>query len=252
MNICRDLSRYLYLALGAGVISAQTISISGTVTDTQAVLPGVAVTLRSDAIPARSTMTDAQGTFLFEGVTAGSYDLTFTREGFEGVTRTILITTNSATVDLALRPGAMFTRVEVTDVAGKATASRMDIPDRELPVQVSSISDDVIREQGANDLVNALKNASGVSARRFYGIYEYYTVRGFSQSDVQLVDGMKLEGNRINTQLNNVEQVEVLKGPSSILYGGQALSGAINIIRKKPQGIRAYDFFYRGGRWNLQ
>ena len=128
----------------------------------------------------------------------------------------------------------------------------MDIPDRELPVQVSSISDEVLREQGTNDLVNALKNASGVSARRFYGIYEYYTVRGFSQSEVQLVDGMKLEGNRINTQLNNVEQVEVLKGPSSILYGGQALSGAINIIRKKPQGAKAYDFFYRGGRWNLQ
>src|SRR5262249_18511143 len=74
----------------------------------------------------------------------------------------------------------------------------------------------------------------------------------FFQSDVQLVDGMRMEGNRINTQLNNVDQVEVLKGPSSILYGGQALSGAINIIRKKPQGVRAYDLFYRTGRWNLQ
>ena len=252
MNIRRDLSRYLCLALAAGTISAQTASISGTVTDTQAALPGVAVTLRSDAIAARSTTTDEKGAFLFERIATGSYDLTFAREGFEGVTRMIFITTGSAVVDIALHPGAMFTKVDVTDVAGKATASRMDIPDRELPVQVSSISDEVLREQGTNDLVNALKNASGVSARRFYGIYEYYTVRGFSQSEVQLVDGMKLEGNRINTQLNNVEQVEVLKGPSSILYGGQALSGAINIIRKKPQGAKAYDFFYRGGRWNLQ
>jgi outer membrane receptor protein involved in Fe transport len=44
--------------------------------------------------------------------------------------------------------------------------------------------------------------------------------------------------------------VEVLKGPSSALYGGDAVGGAINIIRKKPQGSRSYDFLYKGGRFN--
>jgi outer membrane receptor for ferric coprogen and ferric-rhodotorulic acid len=56
----------------------------------------------------------------------------------------------------------------------------MDVPDRELPVQVSSVSEEVLREQRSNDLGSALRNVSGVSARRFYGIYEYHTVRGFS------------------------------------------------------------------------
>ncbi len=92
----------------------------------------------------------------------------------------------------------------------------------------------------------------GRLAQRWYGMYEYYTIRGFQIADLQLVDGMRLEGNRINTQLNNVEQVDVLKGPSSVLYGGQALSGAINIIRKKPQAVRAYDLFFRGGRFATQ
>jgi len=69
-------------------------------------------------------------------------------------------------------------------------------------------------------------------------------------SDVLLVDGMRLQGNRINSQLNNVEQIDVLKGPSSILYGGQALSGAVNVIRKKPEATPAYDLFYRVGRFN--
>lgn len=233
-------------------VFAQPVSIAGTVTDTQAVLPGVAVTLLSGATAMRSTVTDDAGKFQFEGLTAGSYDLSFSRQGFAAVTRTVSLAGSSATVDVASRPGALSSRIEVTDVAGKATASRMDVPDRELPVQVISVPEEVLREEGSNDLVSALRNVSGVSARRFYGIYEYYTVRGFFGADVQLVDGMKLEGNRINTQLNNVEQVEVLKGPSSILYGGQALGGAINIIRKKPQAAKAYDFFYRGGRWNLQ
>lgn len=78
------------------------------------------------------------------------------------------------------------------------------------------------------------------------------TIRGFNSMDVQLVDGMRMEGNRFNTQLNNVQQVDVLKGPSSILYGSGALGGAINIIRKKPQSTRLYDLSYRTGRWNLQ
>jgi len=106
----------------------------------------------------------------------------------------------------------------------------------------------MIQMQEVNDMVNALRNVSGVSAQRWYGMYEYYKVRGFNIADVILVDGMRLEGNRINTQLNNVEQVDVLKGPSSFLYGGQALSGPINVVRKKPQGTRVCDFFYRVGR----
>ena len=67
-----------------------------------------------------------------------------------------------------------------------------------------------------------------------------------------LVDGMRTEAifNRFNTQLNNVDRIEVLKGPSSVLYGGDAVSGAINVLRKKPQGTRSYDFSYKGGRFN--
>ena len=101
-------------------------------------------------------------------------------------------------------------------------------------------------------MANALRNASGVQAQRLYGVYEQYTIRGFNAADVMLVDGMRTEAifNRFNTQLNNVESVEVLKGPSSVLYGGDAVGGAINIIRKKPQATRGYDFMYKGGRFN--
>src|SRR5258707_15621814 len=88
-------------------------------------------------------------------------------------------------------------------------------------------------------------------------MFQYYTIRGFRsggsadlRGDVVLADGVRVLGNRINTQLNSVERIDVLKGPSSILYGGQFLSGAINIIRKKPQAPRVYDLFYRGGRFN--
>lgn len=247
------------------MVSAQTSRgmISGLVTDASgAVMPGVAVTLTSqEAGIRRDAMTDEAGQYRFDGLMAGSYELSFARQGFETTSRTLLLTAESGTMDVILGVSGVSTSIIVrevagtlVDIAGKTTASRMVVPDRDLPVQVSSIPRQLLQEQGVNDMVTALRNASGVSATRKWGMYEYYTIRGFSVgdrgTDVLLVDGMRVEGNRFNTQLNNVEQIDVLKGPNSILYGGQALGGAINIIRKKPEAASSYELFYRGGRFN--
>ncbi|MEO8053380.1 MAG: TonB-dependent receptor, partial [Acidobacteriota bacterium] len=229
---------------------AQELSLSGTVHDPQAVAQGISVTLRSPGGVSQKVTTDSSGQYRFDRLAAGAFELSFAGAGFETATQTVSLTTEPTVVNVTLALSGVRTTLQVIDAAGKATSSRMEIPDDELPVQVSSISLQTLQQQGVNDLVTALRNASGVSAQRFYGIYEYYTIRGFNQADVELVDGMRLEGNRFNTQLNSVEEVDVLKGPSSILYGGQALGGVINIIRKKPRGTKAYDLFYTAGRFN--
>src|SRR4029453_13147671 len=113
---------------------------------------------------------------------------------------------------------------------------------------VDTVSSDLIEAQATNDLVSALKNVPGVNAFTTYGVYEYYAFRGFLDS-VQLVDGVRNEGNRINTQLTNVERVEVLKGPSSALYGGGALGATVNLIRKKPSATPTYEFVASAGNW---
>ena len=229
-------------------------SITGIVRNQQGPAADVAVSIKTNsgspnAGSLKDTRTDPDGKYTFDGLMGGYYELTFSREGFQTLVRAVPLNAESQVVDVVLNIGAVSTSVDVVDVAGKATSSRIDIPDRDLPVQVSSVTLQTLQAQGVNDMVTALRNVSGVTAMRQYGVYEYYTVRGFFQGDVQLVDGMRLEGNRFNTQLNNVERIDVLKGPSSILYGGQALGGAINIIRKKPQATRASDFYLKGGRF---
>jgi iron complex outermembrane receptor protein len=230
--------------------SAQQLSISGTVHDPQTVASGVSVTLRGPGGTITEAKTDTSGVYKFGALGSGSYELSFAGQGFETVSRPLTLTTEPRTVDVTLSLSGVGTSLQVVDAAGKATSSRMEIPDTELPVQVSSISSQVIEQQGSNDLVTALRNASGVTAQRFYGLYEYYTIRGFFGSAVLLVDGMRVVGNSVNTQLNNVQEVDVLKGPSSILYGSGALAGAINVIRKQPQAQPAYDLFFTGGRFN--
>ncbi len=230
---------------------AQSLTLSGTVADPQSVpIASATVTLTTGAAAGRKVAnTDGSGTYSFTGLAEGGYYLTIEHPGFQTATRTGQVTANTQ-VNVTMSVAGEVTSIDVVDVAGKATASRLEIPNTDLPVQISVIPQQLLQQQAVNSMVDALKNASGVQAFRWYGVYEYYTIRGFNQADVMLVDGMRLEGNRYNTQTNNIESVDVLKGPSSVLYGGGALGGVINIIRKKPQGTRAYDFMYRGGRFN--
>ena len=137
---------------------------------------------------------------------------------------------------------------------GTAATGKTNLPVRDMPMTINMVPGQVIEEQGANDLVAALQNVPGVYAFTNYGIYEGYTFRGFldlfPSLANQLLDGVRHEGNRINTQLTNIERVEVLKGPSSALYGGGAIGATVNLIRKKPSAQPAYDATFAGGSWN--
>ena len=235
--------------------AAQQLSLSGTVRDNAGVIPGATVVVSSGGSQVGTATTDEGGSYRFPGLMAGSYELTFSMRGFETVSRTVTLTSDTPAVDVVLSVGRVSTTLTVTASAGKATATRLPVANDEVPAQVSSIPQELIRQQGFNTVGEALQNASGVQAVRWYGAYEQYTIRGFSDPDrdsfnVVLLDGMRMGGNRYATQTNNIQSVEVLKGPSSVLYGRGAVGGTINIVRKKPQAVRAYDFSYRGGRFN--
>jgi len=236
---------------------AQELSISGSVRDADGVVPGATVTLRRAGTgeTSRTTMTENNGGYRFDGLTAGSYELAFTRQGYEPVVRNVALGPNTGPVDVVFSVGRVSTAVTVTAVEGRATATRLSIPNNDVPAQVSSVPQELLQQQGINTLADALQNVSGVQAFRWYGAYEQFTIRGFTDRDrddfnAVLVDGMRFQGNRYATQTNNLQSIEVLKGPSSILYGRGAVGGAINLIRKKPEPTPAYEFQYRGGRFN--
>jgi iron complex outermembrane receptor protein len=239
----------------ASASGAQQLSLEGTVRDTTGVVPGATVTLGSGGTVTASTTTADNGTYRFTGLAAGSYELTVAMRGFETAVRNVALGPNTPAVDVVLAVGRVNTSVTVTATEGKATATRLPVPDVDVPAQVSTIPQELMRQQGINTVGDALKNSSGVQAIRWYGVYEQYTIRGFFDADrdgfnVVLLDGMRRNGNRYATQTNNIDAIEVLKGPGSILYGRGALGGSINIVRKKPQAVRSGEVSYRGGRFN--
>lgn len=106
---------------------------------------------------------------------------------------------------------------------------------KDLPQSVSYASKELMADQGAIRTGDVVKNFSGVSQFTFY---DDLTIRGFrvnGQSNTQLVNGLRTSTGFWKQPLTNyLERVEVLKGPSSALYGNASPGGVVNRVTKKP------------------
>ena len=249
-NLLAALCAALALLTTAMPAAAQTSTLTGRVVDAQgAAVPGADVTLTSTGASPQTAVSRADGTFSFTGVARGAHTLTVRATGFTAATQTVTVGATPAPVNVSLQVAGLQEDVTVqAALLGTAATGKTALPLRELPLTVNAVPRALIDEQGANDLVTALKNVPSVLPFTTYGVYEYYSIRGFMDS-VQLVDGVRAEGNRTNTQLTAIDRVEVLKGPSSALYGGGALGGTINLIRKKPSATPAYEITAAAGSW---
>lgn len=123
-----------------------------------------------------------------------------------------------------------------------ATGTKTDTALRDIPQSVQVVPRQVLADQQANNLSDALKNVSGVQVSSTAGNRsETFNVRGFS-TPAYAIDGVML--NSISGRPDSfidmvgVERVEVLKGPASALYGRGEPGGLINIVTRQP----TYDF----------
>ena len=112
-------------------------------------------------------------------------------------------------------------------------AAKIAIPLKDLPQSVAVVPSEVLRDQRALSLQDALKNVPGVSFSHGDGQRDQVTIRGFTAIADQYVDGFRDDGLYFR-DLSNVERVEVIKGPAAVLYGRGSSGGLINRVTKKP------------------
>lgn len=120
------------------------------------------------------------------------------------------------------------------------SVSQSALPLQETPMSVQVIGQQVLQDQQADTLGDALRNVSGVNQMYYIGGgYERFIVRGFEQSLTTYRNGIQLPFQRY--QAANTERVEVLKGPSAAEYGMSDPGGVINIVTKAPSAERTYE-----------
>ena len=116
-----------------------------------------------------------------------------------------------------------------------AIATKMPLPLRKTPLSVGIVPQAMIETQDGATLSDALANVSGVGVHTNFGVHDLFYLRGFDSlaNGLVLSDGVP-EPEATFYQLYNVDRVEALKGPGAFLYGGNPLSGTINLVRKQP------------------
>jgi iron complex outermembrane receptor protein len=171
---------------------------------------------------------------------AGKYLLTVVAAGFGEVNERITVpdTVAGAEVDPVLKLAELKSSVTVSAENAYATTvssggTKMDLPLNEVPQAISVVNREELDAEGAVKLDDALKNVAGVMAGGYYDGWDYYRIRGFDASFNTYIDGLR-GGNGVMEETWGLESVEVLKGPSSALYGQSVLGGLVNIVTRKP------------------
>ncbi|MGH8809142.1 MAG: TonB-dependent receptor, partial [Noviherbaspirillum sp.] len=119
------------------------------------------------------------------------------------------------------------------EVTESAAATKIAVPLRDVPQTVNAVPKAVMRDQNALSVQDALQNVPGLSFSVGDGQRDQVTIRGFSAINDQFVDGVRDDALYFR-DLSNIERIEVLKGPASVLYGRGSAGGLINRVTKKP------------------
>ena len=154
----------------------------------------------------------------------------FAQETAEAVTLDTI--TLTATTDASVQAEGY-----VSDYAQAATKS--DTPVSETQQSVSVVTTEQFEQQGAESLGEALTYSSGVLGQPFGADPRFNspTIRGFPSENAQYVNGLR-QGRLFGAQayeLYGMQQIEVVRGPSSSLYGSGSPAGVINQVQKRAQ-----------------
>jgi outer membrane cobalamin receptor len=231
-------------------ISQVTIAqnlVSGKVSDKDSKEPlaGVYVIYGKGA----GTSTDAEGLYSFAGDT-GRIEITFKYIGYKPVTEIVFLRANETVrLDVSLETESQLISQIVV------SADRMEQKESELTVSMDVIRSDLIARSHITDAQELITKTPGIevldgqaSIRGGSG-YSY----GVGSRVLALIDGLPMMsadagGIKWNfLPLENLSQVEIIKGASSVLYGSSALNGVINFRTADASNVPLTQFFVEGG-----
>ncbi len=236
-RVALPISLVLALAVPAGLLAAQEVTIRGRVVDSEsgAGIEGAEVLVRAMQL---RTLTDAEGRF----------ELTLPDQ--DGQVRLVVVAGLYRTVEREIDPGTAVREPPTISLERMlfelpgvtVTASRGNARPGEAPVSVSVIGRDELRSRDVTSLNEALPFAQGVTfnagqmdIRGSSGI-----ARGVGSRVLMLLDGHRALANVGSSidfgllPLLDVERIEIVKGPHSTLFGTNAMGGVVNVITRPP------------------
>lgn len=207
------------------------------------------------------TMAKDDGSFIIQAP-AGTYTLIVTYTGYVTTEKSVTILSGEKTDVGAITVNADSKRLKEVIIADiqknkfskkmTSTIARMPLADIENPSAYSVVTKDFMQEIVATDMNSAVVSVPGVITNN--GVNDSgndFTLRGFT-SNATFRNGLVVNP-RTQTEISNVERIEILKGPAGTLFGGlmSTYGGVVNTVTKRPYETFRGEVNYTTGSWGL-
>ncbi|WP_410220049.1 TonB-dependent receptor domain-containing protein [Pedobacter sp.] len=230
---------------------AQSTIVSGTVTDKQTnePMPGVSVTIKGKNVGAS---TDANGKFSFSTTEKPPFILSVSYIGYKSIEQSV--SGNAGNLSFQLEESGVVLGQEVV-ISASRTPERI----LESPVTIERMGAAQIKEVAAPSFYDAIQNIKGVEMSTQSLTFRSYNTRGFNANGNtrfnQLIDGMDNQAPGLNFSVGNivgiteldVDNLELLPGASSALYGAGGISGTLLMTSKDPFKYPGASFQFKTG-----
>jgi iron complex outermembrane receptor protein len=251
LSLSLPVSAFAVDAHGNGVpacpLSGAMANATVVVTDpTGALVPQAAVEIRCKTT-ATAVQTNDAGSALFH-LRPGSYQIAVIAPGFGESEQTVSLGESKNPLTIVIAPGAATDTINVTADSGfvpfaSNAGSKTNAQLIEVPQSISVVNEREMRDRNVRTVNEALRYTPGITPDE-YGIdqrFDWLKIRGF---DAQTF-GVFRDGTRFNSLSGKLdpfelESVEILKGPSSVLYGEAPPGGLVNQVTKRPPAERQY------------
>ena len=128
------------------------------------------------------------------------------------------------------------------------TATITNTPTIDIPQSIQVIPESLLRDQAAQSLGDAVRNAPGVYVQQGEGNRDEFYIRGVKTKSDFFSDGLR-DDTLYYRDLYNVAHVDVLQGPAAILFGRGGAGGVINLVTRQPERQLIRDFSIETGSW---
>lgn len=216
-------------------------------------VPNAKVTLLQQGKDAAAASTDQDGVFVFSGLDAGRYSVRVEAKGFDIQEDGPVFVAQGATVNVSvsLRIGSLPQRIVVS-------ATGQEVPESQVGSSVSIIDRPALQALQLLTVSENLRAVPGlqvVQTGQRGGTTSLFVRGGESNFNKVLVDGIPVNDvggvfEFANLASTGVDQVEILRGPNSVLYGTDALGAVINVTtRHGVSTIPQFDLYSEGGNF---
>lgn len=230
------------LLLLALPVQAQTGGLSGTIVDESGgVVPGASVQLTGSGVRA-AAISGPRGDYSFQSLAQGTYQITVDLAGFSLATRGGIVVGDSK-VEV---PSITLTLAGLADIVVVST-SRVESRLINAPATLTVLSGDVLTNTAAQTYADLLRGVPGVNvmqmSARDVNLTSRQATLTIPTSELVLLDGRSINldffglvlWDFIPSNLSDIKQIEVIRGPASAVWGASALTGVVNVITKTPR-----------------